>query len=282
MLQLLDEIATDLQSGQPRRARRAPICRASTTCSTSCRRARAQVGARTNRLETQQTRLKDTELNVEDLLSKTEDADMAKAMVDFSMQQSIYQSALQSGATRPPAVPARLPAVRSDMAPVTIESTRFGTIDDRRHDRAFAGAGDDRVPATCIATRSSSSARTPSSCGCTRSRTRRWRSRSCCPGSSTGTTRSTCQTRTWRRSASSAPTRSRSTASSTWRANVRAATINLFSPIVVNNGDRRARQVINTIDGYSTRDQLFRETTARRPSPCTSRTRRTSRVLGRE
>ena len=60
--------------------------------------ARAQVGARTNRLETQQTRLKDTELNVEDLLSKTEDADMAKAMVDFSMQQSIYQSALQSGA----------------------------------------------------------------------------------------------------------------------------------------------------------------------------------------
>ena len=43
-------------------------------------------------------------------------------------------------------------------------------------------------------------------------------------------------------------------------ADVRAATINLFSPIVVNNGDRRARQVINTIEGYSTRDRLFRET----------------------
>ena len=42
-------------------------------------------------------------------------------------------------------------------------------------------------------------------------------------------------------------------------ADVRGATINLFSPIVVNNGDRRARQVINTIDGYSTRDKLFRE-----------------------
>ena len=76
----------------------APTCRASTRCSTSSRRARAQVGARANRLETQQSRLKDLELNVEDLLSKTEDADMAKAMVDFSMQQSIYQSALQSGA----------------------------------------------------------------------------------------------------------------------------------------------------------------------------------------
>ena len=48
-------------------------------------------------------------------------------------------------------------------------------------------------------------------------------------------------------------------------ADVRAATINLFSPIVVNNGDRRARQVINTIDGYSTRDRLFRETDS--PTP---------------
>ncbi len=40
-------------------------------------------------------------------------------------------------------------------------------------------------------------------------------------------------------------------------ADVRKATINLFSPIVVNNEDRRARQVINTADGYATRDALF-------------------------
>lgn len=40
---------------------------------------------------------------------------------------------------------------------------------------------------------------------------------------------------------------------------VRRATINLFSPIVVNNADRRARQVINTAEGYSTRDPLFVE-----------------------
>ena len=46
---------------------------------------RAKVGARPNRLETQLSRLKDAELNVKDLLSKTEDADMAKTMVDFSM-----------------------------------------------------------------------------------------------------------------------------------------------------------------------------------------------------
>jgi hypothetical protein len=40
--------------------------------------------------------------------------------------------------------------------------------------------------------------------------------------------------------------------------NVRAATINLFSPIVVNNGERLARQVLNLAEGYGTRDRLFR------------------------
>jgi flagellar assembly factor FliW len=40
-------------------------------------------------------------------------------------------------------------------------------------------------------------------------------------------------------------------------ADVRKATINLFSPLVVNNDDRRARQVINTAEGYATRDPLF-------------------------
>ena len=43
-------------------------------------------------------RLSQTEQTVTDLLSQTEDADMAKTMVAFSMQQSVYQSALKSGA----------------------------------------------------------------------------------------------------------------------------------------------------------------------------------------
>lgn len=46
---------------------------------------------------------------------------------------------------------------------------------------------------------------------------------------------------------------------------VRRGTINLFSPIVINNDDRLARQVINTADGYSTRDPLFRA--AEQPTP---------------
>jgi flagellar hook-associated protein 3 FlgL len=97
VLQLLDKVATDLQSGN-RAALGSADLQGVDDMLDQLSAARAAVGARTNRLETQQTRLKDTELNVEDLLSKTEDADMAKAMVDFSMQQSIYQSALQSGA----------------------------------------------------------------------------------------------------------------------------------------------------------------------------------------
>ena len=48
-------------------------------------------------------------------------------------------------------------------------------------------------------------------------------------------------------------------------ADVRNATINLFSPIVVHNSSCRARQVINTIDGYSTRDRLFRDDSS--PTP---------------
>ena len=46
---------------------------------------------------------------------------------------------------------------------------------------------------------------------------------------------------------------------------VRKGTINLFSPIVINNDTRRAKQVINTADGYSTRDPLFAE--AAQPTP---------------
>ncbi len=59
---------------------------------------RATIGARMNRLEAQSARLQDLELNVQDVLSKTEDADMARTMVEFSTHQAGYQAALQAGA----------------------------------------------------------------------------------------------------------------------------------------------------------------------------------------
>ncbi len=60
--------------------------------------ARATVGATTNRLEAADARLAEVEESAIKLLSDVEDADMAKTLVDFSMQQSVYQSALRSGA----------------------------------------------------------------------------------------------------------------------------------------------------------------------------------------
>lgn len=62
-------------------------------------RLRSIVGGTTNRLDAAKGRLGEVEDSATTLLSQTEDADMAKAMVAFSMQQSVYQSALRSGAT---------------------------------------------------------------------------------------------------------------------------------------------------------------------------------------
>lgn len=60
--------------------------------------ARAQVGAIARRVASADERLGELEENARGLLSKTEDADMAKTLVDYSMQQSVYQSALRAGA----------------------------------------------------------------------------------------------------------------------------------------------------------------------------------------
>jgi flagellar hook-associated protein 3 FlgL len=60
--------------------------------------ARATVGATTNRLESAGSRLLEVEESLTKLLTNVEDADMAKTYVDFSMQQSVYQSALRAGA----------------------------------------------------------------------------------------------------------------------------------------------------------------------------------------
>jgi flagellar hook-associated protein 3 FlgL len=60
--------------------------------------ARAVNGATTNRLSSAASRLQDIEQTTTGLLSDTQDADMAKTMIDFSMQQTVYQSALRAGA----------------------------------------------------------------------------------------------------------------------------------------------------------------------------------------
>jgi flagellar hook-associated protein 3 FlgL len=65
---------------------------------TTALNARTTVGAISNRLDTQSTRMSGQELSVTDLLSKTEDADMAKTLITYSQTQTAYQAALQAGA----------------------------------------------------------------------------------------------------------------------------------------------------------------------------------------
>ncbi|MFN8224941.1 MAG: flagellar hook-associated protein FlgL [Gaiellales bacterium] len=60
--------------------------------------ARAEVGARVNRLETAGARLDELEEATRSLMSTNEDADMAKTYIDASTQQAVYQSALNVGA----------------------------------------------------------------------------------------------------------------------------------------------------------------------------------------
>jgi flagellar hook-associated protein 3 FlgL len=59
---------------------------------------RTEVGARVNRLEFTKARLEDNNLNFTDLLSKTEDADMAQLITQFKVQESVYRASLASGA----------------------------------------------------------------------------------------------------------------------------------------------------------------------------------------
>lgn len=59
---------------------------------------RARNGAQTNRLEAATTRLDQISLALTTQLSKTEDADIAKVMIDFNSQAAAYQAALRAGA----------------------------------------------------------------------------------------------------------------------------------------------------------------------------------------
>ena len=60
---------------------------------------RARNGARSNRLDSATSRLAEVEESTVKQLSQTEDADIAKTLIDFNSQQAAYQSALRAGAS---------------------------------------------------------------------------------------------------------------------------------------------------------------------------------------
>lgn len=59
--------------------------------------ARAELGAKTNRIELMQSRLGDLNTNLTDLQSKTEDADYAELIMKSKVQENIYNASLSAG-----------------------------------------------------------------------------------------------------------------------------------------------------------------------------------------
>jgi flagellar hook-associated protein 3 FlgL len=60
--------------------------------------ARARNGAQTNRLEAATTRIDQITGALTNQLSETEDADIAKTLIQFNSQSAAYQAALRAGA----------------------------------------------------------------------------------------------------------------------------------------------------------------------------------------
>nr|WP_202079360.1 flagellar hook-associated protein FlgL [Caldalkalibacillus salinus] len=58
----------------------------------------SDIGARSNRLELIDNRLKDSDTNMQTLLSKTEDADMAAVITNLRTAENVYQASLATGA----------------------------------------------------------------------------------------------------------------------------------------------------------------------------------------
>lgn len=60
--------------------------------------ARADVGARMNRLDATKSRYEDDVLNLTTLKAQAEDADVAQVVMDFKTKEAVYQAALAAGA----------------------------------------------------------------------------------------------------------------------------------------------------------------------------------------
>lgn len=97
LLKALRDISNDLRSNNTDALGNADL-QAIDAAQDNVDQIRATVGARTNRLDTATSRLQSQESLSTQLLSNTEDVDMAKASIDFSTQTAVYSAALRVGA----------------------------------------------------------------------------------------------------------------------------------------------------------------------------------------
>jgi flagellar hook-associated protein 3 FlgL len=59
---------------------------------------RAEIGVKSNRLDLTMNRIEDDSINLQSLLSKNEDADIAEVIMNLKMQENIYKASLSGGA----------------------------------------------------------------------------------------------------------------------------------------------------------------------------------------
>jgi flagellar hook-associated protein 3 FlgL len=97
LLATLRQIASDLRSGAGA-ALQGPDLVALDAAHDAVTDARARIGALGNRLEAAASRLRELEESTLSILSETEDADLARTLVEYSTQQAAYQAALKAGA----------------------------------------------------------------------------------------------------------------------------------------------------------------------------------------
>lgn len=96
LLDTLRDIADNMRAGDGDALRGLDIQRIDAGFDT-LNQIRADVGARTNRMEIADARLGSLEENSIELLSKTEDADSVKTLIEYTTQQAAYNMALRAG-----------------------------------------------------------------------------------------------------------------------------------------------------------------------------------------
>lgn len=98
LLDTLRALSADIRSGNTAAVQGADL-QALDRNATAIVDARAATGATQNRVDAAKARLADLHTAATKLLSSTEDADMAQAIMTLSTERSAYQAALQSGAS---------------------------------------------------------------------------------------------------------------------------------------------------------------------------------------
>ncbi|WP_019534899.1 flagellar hook-associated protein FlgL [Paenibacillus ginsengihumi] len=96
IFRVLDDLVSALQSGDHQEV--SNILGRIDTVNDRFLEARADIGARLNRIELAQSRLQDIGVNLQTLQSKTEDADIAGVITNLKTDENVYQSSLSVGA----------------------------------------------------------------------------------------------------------------------------------------------------------------------------------------